>query len=96
MLLDINISLYIVSAIGAFVLYFTMQAKGNITVEILAFINPNWKESPWCRFFESIIFSLLGSFIAVLLTQPSNYQQAIAAGLGWTGLLNGAINRKGL
>jgi len=34
-----------------------------------------------------VIFCLIGAVIGTILTEPTNAQQALAAGLGWTGLL---------
>jgi len=36
---------------------------------------------------EFVIFLVLGSVIAVLFADPQSPQQAISAGLGWTGLI---------
>ena len=40
---------------------------------------------------QVVVFVALGSFIALLLTEPSNPRQAFAAGLGWTA----GLTRKG-
>ena len=36
---------------------------------------------------EFVIFLALGVFVGIGITSPTNATQAIAAGLGWTGLL---------
>ena len=36
--------------------------------------------------FEFLAFVAIGTLVAVAIVQPSNAQQAFAAGLGWTGL----------
>jgi len=93
MLFGIRYSFYILSAISSFVLFFILHQRGKIVFEVLGYINPNWKNNSWCRFFEAIIFAILGALLATVFVQPSNEQQAIFAGMGWTGLFN-AISAK--
>lgn len=84
----IKICHYLVCAIGAFILFFKLAKKGQVIFEVIGYINPKWSESAWCRIFEAAIFTILGAFVGSILTQPTNPQQALAAGLGWTGLLS--------
>lgn len=84
----IEISYYVLCLIGAFVLYFMkMDFKSTQGFEVIGRINPKYKENPWCKFGEALIFSVLGAIIGTILTSPTNPQQAIVAGLCWTSLL---------
>ena len=86
------LELYGFTAIGVIVLFSKSAGPGtrpyvlaSITDKVFRSEDPGWlllKE-----FTEFVIFVVLGVLIAVGLTHPSTSQQAIAAGLGWTGLL---------
>jgi hypothetical protein len=86
-LFGIEWSHYLLCGIGAFVFFFKLQHKGSPIFEVIGYINPRWKDHPICRFPEAVLFSVLGTIIGTIITHPSNAQQAIAAGLGWTGIL---------
>ena len=43
---------------------------------------------------EFVLFVVIGVIMSITLTQPGNAQQAVAAGLGWTGLLTTGKSRK--
>ena len=40
------------------------------------------------RALEPVLFVALGAFVAVGFVQPATIPQAIAAGIGWTGLFS--------
>jgi len=88
MLFGISVTYYLLCGIGAFVLFFKLQKKGAPVFEVITYINPAYGSSPWCRLLEALVFSALGALIGTIITQPGNPQQAIVAGLGWTGLLS--------
>jgi|DeeseametaMP1786_FD_contig_21_1475708_length_394_multi_8_in_0_out_0_1 hypothetical protein len=88
----IDISYYLICFVAAFALYFKLHEKGNPPVRVVAHINPAWADSGWGRFFEAIIFALLGAILGTLITSPNTPAQAVSAGLGWTGLLSSASN----
>ncbi len=85
---NINISYYVASWVGAILLYFKMKTEGKAVIEFLPHLFGNEITSPVGKIAEVLIFSIIGAIIATILTIPSNPQQAIAAGLGWTGLLS--------
>lgn len=89
-MLGIAISYYLICFVAAFALYFKLHEKGNPPVRVVAHINPGWADSGWGRFFEAVIFAILGAILGTLLTSPATPAQAVAAGLGWTGLLSSA------
>ena len=95
MFLGTALAFYLVAFMGAYVLYSLQLTKGE---KVISFILYTPKEpsklSEGKLFFLSLanalLFCLVGSIVGVLLTQPESYQQALAAGLGWVGLINGA------
>jgi hypothetical protein len=87
MLFGIDSAYYFLTGIGAFVLFFRLEKNNVRTFEVVGYINPKWKPHPLCRFSEAIIFCVLGAIVGTAITHPINPQQAIFAGLGWTGLL---------
>lgn len=91
-MLEIDISYYLICFVAAFALYFKLHEKGNPPVRVVAHINPIWADSGWGRFSEAVIFAALGAIIGTLLTSPATPAQAVAAGLGWTGLLSSSAN----
>jgi len=63
-------------------------------LEFVAHIFPKLKDSPVATVIDVVLFAVFGSLFATTFTQPESAQQALAAGLGWTGLLTAAV-RKG-
>ncbi|QYJ77344.1 hypothetical protein [Shewanella acanthi] len=93
-LFDIELAYYILCFVAAFVLFFKLHKDGEPPFAVLGYINPDAAQSAYGRFFEAILFAALGALIGTLLTIPTSPAQAIAAGLGWTGLLS-ATNSSG-
>ncbi|MFN3237683.1 MAG: hypothetical protein ACE37D_11575 [Pseudomonadales bacterium] len=91
---DIELTYYLLCFLAAFVLFFKLHKDGEPPFAVLGYINPSAAESPWGKFFEAILFATVGAIIGTLLTIPTSPSQAIAAGLGWTGLLS-ATNSSG-
>lgn len=88
--LEVPLEIYIVCWGGAIVLYFKLKSDGRPPMEFLPHIKDSWRESPTLKGLDILIFSVVGAFVATIFTQPDNAQQALAAGLGWTGLLSAA------
>jgi hypothetical protein len=84
----IDRSYYFLCFIAAFVLFFRLHKNGEPPFAIIGHINPAWGESAWGKLCEAMIFAILGALIGTVLTIPTSPAQAIAAGLGWTGLLS--------
>ncbi|MDY6988451.1 MAG: hypothetical protein SWQ30_10380 [Thermodesulfobacteriota bacterium] len=87
-ILDIELSYYVVCGIAALVLFFRLQNVGQPVIEIVKYVNPKWGDSTGGRIVDALLFASFGAVIGTLVTQPTNPQQAVAAGLGWTGLLS--------
>jgi hypothetical protein len=74
------------AAAGSAALY-TKLATERRRVLVLSRIIDLGQLAPLVRsVIELIVFVGIGCFIAVSVVQPSNVQQAIAAGMSWTGL----------
>jgi hypothetical protein len=74
------------AAIGALVLYMNWgrrRLKPYLISELLDHLSLNDSAKIWLEF---CTFIMVGCIFAVGMTHPSNSQQSIAAGLGWTGL----------
>ena len=81
-------SYYFLCGAGALVLFFKMQSgRSKPVISILGYIHPPLVDNPLGRVLEAILFALLGALLGTLIAQPINPQQAIVAGLGWTGLI---------
>lgn len=78
---------YLLSWIGAFVLYYKLKSDGKLVIEFLPHIKKAWAEPPLAKFLDAILFTTLGAIIGTILIRPINPQQAIIAGIGWTGAL---------
>jgi hypothetical protein len=84
-------------AIGAIVLWVKNGYTGQGTFAFGPLTDLIFTEGKWVKFrgiVEFVLFVGFGVAIAIALTQPANVQQAVAAGLGWTGLLTTDKKRK--
>ncbi len=88
MILEIPIEHYLVCWVGSFILYFQLKTKNKPVLKVLPHINENWEDKPIALFIDALFITTVGALIGTIATQPINAQQAIAAGLGWTGLLS--------
>ncbi len=84
----IEYSYFLLSGAGALVLFFKMQSgRSKPGISILGYIHPPLESNPFGRVLEALLFASLGALLGTIIAQPVNPQQAIAAGLGWTGLI---------
>lgn len=86
-LFNYDIDLYLVSGIGAFILYFKLLSTDQITLNIIKHFDSKFSKTSIGKLLETIVFVILGSLIGVILIQPENYQQAFTSGLSWTTLI---------
>jgi hypothetical protein len=75
------------AAFGVFILY-SRWGKDSLRLYVPRDLLRTWHlgadlNARW----EFALFMVIGAAIAVLFTHPTTPQQAISAGLGWTGLL---------
>lgn len=57
-------------------------------MQLLPHFNEAWGKSTCGKISDFLIITLLGAIIATIVTKPVSPAQAIAAGLGWTGLIS--------
>lgn len=76
------------TAIGALVLWTKLGDRQRLTVYGFGKLwNLIGIEGKARDVLELISFIVLGTFVAMLFTEPNNVRQAFSAGLGWTGML---------
>ena len=84
------------TAVGATVLWmkwgWTQRRAFALSVLIAPFCK---KDSRVFSVLEFLVFIALGCVVGIVLTEPGNARQAIAAGMGWTGLLVTEKTREG-
>ena len=86
---NVPLAYYIGCWLGALALYFKqLNINKTKVMQFLQIINKNWEGQPLAVVLDAIIFSTIGTILGIGFTQPINLQQAIAAGIGWTGLLS--------
>jgi hypothetical protein len=80
--------LFFYAGLGAIVLWGKLgkdKRKAYVLGDLLdKLLPPTWIKTRVTS--ELLIFVALGSVVAVSLVQPATTAQAVAAGLGWTGL----------
>jgi len=60
---DIDFGYYIVTGIGAFMLYFKLKSDGKDVIEFLPVIKKEWKLNTKAKFLDAIIFTIMGALI---------------------------------
>ena len=93
LLLGVEIQFYFVCWVGSLVLFFRLKNENRETWRFLCFINRRWIDQPIVNTVELLMFTIFGSFVGAVLTQPATVPQAFAAGLGWMGLLGSPSNK---
>lgn len=87
MLFGYSLDLYFACAIGVFVLHVENNTGKKKIFEILGFFFPKYKDSALCKLGEALLFTIIGSLVVTIITVPTNYQQALISGLGFSGVL---------
>lgn len=76
------------AGVGAVILWGKLGKRGR-EVYGLSDLLKRWGLNERMRLaIEPAIFVLLGAVLAVVFVQPSTVAQAVAAGVGWTGLVS--------
>lgn len=83
----------LVAAFGALILYVKLLNENQPVMGFITRFHAAWETSLMARFIDVILFVSVGAIAAVILTQPTNVQQALMAGFGWTGLFSVASRR---
>ena len=84
-----TLGMWIIAALGAFGLYWISRLQSRQPASLLLILNVDVlsTEAKTTRILaDMIISSLVGALLAMLLANPSTYQQAFVVGFGWTGL----------
>jgi hypothetical protein len=78
--------------VGAFVLYVLNRLQNKIPFSLFNAlgIKVDSEARPWTILWDMIISSIIGAIVVVPLTSPTTTAQALAAGLGMTGILAAA------
>lgn len=84
---------FVLAAVGSFVLQAVLITKGKPTID---FIRPFWPrlEKNHATWLNALIFTFVGAFLALVMTNPDTPRQALTAGLGWMGLITAGISQK--
>src|SRR4051794_34409578 len=82
-----DLRLLLSACAGALVLYCKLRSDGRPVIQLFAHVAPDW-QSRWKPACELLFFTVIGGVVSYGLVQPVSVPQAIAAGLGWTGLVN--------
>jgi len=80
--------LHIYAAVGALFLWGRLAKQGREVYGLTDILQRMGLNETARRALEPILFVALGAFVAVGFVQPATIPQAIAAGIGWTGLFS--------
>lgn len=81
-----------VCALGAIVSYCAGASRRAVPIQFVPHLLPKW-QSDFAPVLDAVLFACVGALVAYVATQPATPPQALAAGFGWTGLLNIGIAR---
>ena len=82
------------TAVGVFVLW-ASWGKGGLSVKYLNAALAQWGvPQNWLMLVEFVVTMAVGAIVAVVLVDPQTARQAIAAGMGWTGLVTKPANAR--
>lgn len=77
------------AALGAFILWLRLRYGANPMIGIDELVKDILEDFQFIVFVQLIFFVALGAFVAIVMTEPGTIRQALASGLGWTGLFGG-------
>jgi len=83
--------LWLVATFSTFMLYWINRLQGRQPISLFEIFNVDVRSAEaraGVIMADMLISSALGAILAVLLTTPTTPQQAVAAGLGLTGLIS--------
>ena len=82
------IGFMVICWVSSLVLYFHLVSNNRPILRLLPLIHEDWKEKPLAMVLDALIVTIVGAVIGTIITHPVNFQQAVATGLGWTGLMS--------
>lgn len=80
--------IFLWSALGAGVAHFFALTNRSTSIKILPHFKQSWAVHPVGVLIEAIILISVGAIVGGLFTSPCTAQQAVIAGVGWTGALS--------
>jgi hypothetical protein len=80
--------LHVYAAVGAAFLWGKLAKHGREVYGLTDILERMGVGEKVRRALEPVLFVALGAFVAVGFVQPATIPQAIAAGIGWTGLFS--------
>ena len=80
--------LHVYAAVGALFLWGKLAKHGREVYGLTDILERMGLNVTVRRALEPVLFVALGAFVAVGFVQPATIPQAIAAGIGWTGLFS--------
>lgn len=83
-----ELSAVVYTCVGVIILWSRLGYDGRRAYGLSDVIELFGFSTPIRPIVEFFLFVSLGSVLAVVIVQPTNAPQAIAAGLGWTGLVS--------
>lgn len=78
---------------GAIVLWVRLRYGADLSNAIELLINDFGSKNALKLLLIILIYAGVGATIGMIAAEPNTYKQALAAGLGWSGLLGGIIPR---
>ncbi len=97
MLFGVYHQYYIPCGICVLVLYFVLIAQGQKVLKIASYLlrnRNNHTDTPLIELTNCVLYTVLGTFVAVIIVQPMSYQQSAIAGLGFMHLVNSFVTQK--
>ncbi len=80
--------LHAYAAVGALLLWSKLGKRGREVYGLSDFLRLFGLSNKIRLVTEPIVFVRIGAFLAVIFIQPNTAAQAVAAGMGWTGLIS--------
>jgi hypothetical protein len=92
MLSSFQIEMLCYAAMGAFALWLRLK-YGNFWVAFDSFVADITDDLRMRVIFHLALFVILGALLSVAFAEPTTKKQALAAGMGWTGVFSGPMSR---
>ncbi len=88
-ILGISIDFYLTNCVAVFALYSWLVTNDKPVISyIKKFLPDNHSPGAWLKLIDVMLYVVVGAFLATAFAQPTNIQQAIIAGLGFSAFLN--------
>ena len=78
----------VIPVLCAFVGAFGLYMHGRPNTELFDSVFPSWNRSVSKDVAALLVFVVLGGVIGLIVTSPDTARQGLAAGLGWSAVIN--------